>query len=110
LDTFPTERLLFLINDTTDLDFLLVTLHENWDNMAADSPNRTQACAPIRIHRLGTRFDRLMEVPSSAMKMGRSDSGEHPLLRATRLFSAMQSAIAREADCMLQLILHGIAG
>ncbi|HEX6033725.1 MAG TPA: hypothetical protein VFY83_04790 [Anaerolineales bacterium] len=102
--------MLFLVDNTTDLDFLLVTLRENWDNMAADSPNQTQASSPVRIYRLSKHIDRPMDVASFAKASGLSTPGEHPLLRTARLLSVTQSALSREANSMRKRILHWLAG
>ncbi|MGB8984487.1 MAG: hypothetical protein WCC12_21655 [Anaerolineales bacterium] len=102
LDMFPISRVLFLIDDTTDLEFLLATLRQNWDQMAVDSPNHTAIAAPIRIYRLSTRFDRLGEAYTSGQP------GEAAPLKALGAFSATQSGTTREVDCMIRLILEGV--
>jgi hypothetical protein len=52
VDRFPTRRILFLADDTTDMDFLLDTLKHQWDTMPATSPNYIDTPAPMRIYRL----------------------------------------------------------
>jgi len=51
-DCFPTRCTLFLVDDTTDMDFLVETLKQKWDTMPADSPNHTQTAAPVWIYKL----------------------------------------------------------
>jgi hypothetical protein len=108
LDLFPIQRVLFLADDTTDLDFLLKTLRQNWEHMATDSPNHAASAAPIRIYRLSTRFDRPLEGAILSNRAGASAAGELSSLKALGTLSAVQSGTAREMDCMLRLILEGV--
>jgi len=109
LDTFPINRVLFLIDETTDLDFLLATLRQNWDNMAVDSPNHAETAAPIRIYRLRTRFDRPLEGYIADPQGRQLIPGQTPSRTALGALSATQSTTAREVDCMIKLILEGVA-
>ena len=52
-DTFPIERMLFLVDETTELDFLRETLDQNWNNMSVASPNYATTSASVRIYQMG---------------------------------------------------------
>lgn len=108
LDSFPIHRILFLADDTTDLEFLLETLRQSWDHMAVDSPNHTGTATPIRIYRLSTRFDRPLEGAILSQQAGALASGEPSPLKSLGLLSSVQSGATREMDCMLRLILEGV--
>jgi len=56
IDKIDNRRFLFLIDDTTDLDFLYVSLEAAWKAMAADSPNRQRDDGLIRLFRLGQEY------------------------------------------------------
>lgn len=118
MDRFPTQRILFLIDKTTDLDFLLATLEKEWNTMCANSPNRNHAASPIRIYRLSIRLDDpflLRGTPSGrsitpeTLKKKKSGiSVETPgAIQAYRMFSALQTASAPEADCLIRLVVQG---
>jgi len=109
LDAFPIHRVLFLIDESTDLDFLLATLSKNWDNMTVDSPNRAERTAPVRIYRMSTRFDRPLEGYLLNRQGRHLIPGQTPSLEALGALSATQSTTARETECMLKLILEGVA-
>jgi hypothetical protein len=100
-DTFPIKRMLFLVDDTTEMDFLLATLNKNWNSMSVDSPNYRDASACVQIYQMGDllkRFNRI-ELPGSR---------QSPLSPFVRLVTTAQSEAAREANSMLRLILEGI--
>jgi len=48
IDVVPLERVLFVIDETTDEKFLRQTVQESWDRMSATSPNRSSA--PEQLH------------------------------------------------------------
>lgn len=52
VDRISMQRVLFRIDPTTDLDFLIDTLRQTWEAMVVDSPNHTEPTGPIRIFRL----------------------------------------------------------
>ncbi len=108
LDTFPIHRVLFLVDETTDLDFLLDTLRQSWECMATDSPNHTATVATIQIYRLSTRFDRPLGEAFIRQEAGESVPGGPASLKAWGALSSVQSGTAREVDCMLRLILEGV--
>jgi hypothetical protein len=100
-DTFPIKRMLFLVDDTTDLDFLLATINRSWNNMSVDSPNYSDASASVQIYQMGDLMERLTktELP---------EPRQNPLSPFLRLVTTAQSEAAHEADRMLRLILEGI--
>ncbi len=51
-DRFPSRRILFLVDDTTDMDFLTSMLKQKWNTMPAASPNHTTSASAIRIYKL----------------------------------------------------------
>ncbi len=108
LDTFPVSRVLFLVDQSTDLDFLLDTLRENWNHMAADSPNHTATGASVRIYRVSTRFDRPLEQAVLNGQVNPQVPGQPALVQAFSGLSAIQAQTAREVDCMVKLILESV--
>jgi hypothetical protein len=52
LDTVPLERVLLVVDHTTDHGFLADVLHQGWLHISADSPNRTDACPRVHLYHL----------------------------------------------------------
>jgi hypothetical protein len=100
-DTYPIKRILFLVDDTTDLDFLLETLKQNWSNMSIESPNYTDPSAAVRIYQMGDLNKRFS-------KMSLPGPREHPARSLLDIFTTAQSESAREVDSILRLILEDI--
>jgi hypothetical protein len=48
INVVPSERVLFVIDETTDEQFLHRTIQESWDRMSASSPN--QSSTPEQLH------------------------------------------------------------
>ncbi|HEX2080541.1 MAG TPA: hypothetical protein VHG08_22750 [Longimicrobium sp.] len=53
VDEVPLSRVILLVSDSTDMDFLRETLDGAWAQMAPGSPNRAVAHAPLRLFRTG---------------------------------------------------------
>jgi hypothetical protein len=53
----PLSRCVWVVDDSTDREFLLLTLHEAWQNLSADSPNHgsTPTAAPLHALSPGRR-------------------------------------------------------
>jgi hypothetical protein len=100
-DTFPLERILFLVANTTDLGFLLTTLKQNWNNLSVDSPNYVGASASVRIYQIGDLFERLNKTTLPGPR-------QNPLSPFLRLVTTAQAESAREVDSILRLILEDI--
>ena len=58
IDAVNLERVIFLIDDTTDLAFLHATLTSLWEQMSARSPNRSAAAPAARIYRIAAQSER----------------------------------------------------
>jgi hypothetical protein len=52
LDTVPLERVLLVVDHTTDHGFLAEVLHQGWLHVSGDSPNRTDASPRVRVYHL----------------------------------------------------------
>ena len=52
LDAVRLERLLLVVDHTTDEGFLTVVLRQGWVHISASSPNRTDASPRVRLYRL----------------------------------------------------------
>ena len=86
IDKIDSRRFLFLIDDTTDLDFLHTSLGTAWKAMAADSPNRQRDGGSIGLFRLGQEY---------VIKEGQR--------------RASLEAVAKDAACVMQLLCEGAA-
>lgn len=119
MDRIPTQRMLFLIDKTTNLDFLLATLEKEWNTMSADSPNRNSAASPVRIYRLSAQLDDpfLLSGASSGRsitpqtlkkeKSPISIKAETPVaIQAYHMFNTLQTVSAPEADCLIRLVVQ----
>jgi hypothetical protein len=51
INVVPLERVVFVIDDTTDEQFLRQTVQESWEKMRPDSPNRSSTPAQLRLFR-----------------------------------------------------------
>jgi hypothetical protein len=51
IDVFPLERVVFVIDDTTDEEFLRQTIQAVWDQMKPSSPNRLATPEQLRLCR-----------------------------------------------------------
>ena len=49
LDRVELDRTVFLVDETTDQEFLRSTLEAQWQQLAADSPNRTLRAPTLRL-------------------------------------------------------------
>jgi hypothetical protein len=58
LDQIPMQRIILLINDSTDMSVLKDILAQSWNDMAADSPNRDTAEPRIRVYHIGGPSER----------------------------------------------------
>ena len=58
LDQFSTSRLVFLINDTTDMDVLQRIINDAWNTRSPESPNRPDAEPRIRCIHTGVMPER----------------------------------------------------
>ena len=56
LDAVRLERLLLVVDHTTDEVFLTQVLQQGWVRISASSPNRTDACPRVRLYRLDCVF------------------------------------------------------
>jgi hypothetical protein len=100
-DTFPIKRILFLADQTTDLDFLLETLNQHWKNLLIDSPNFMDDSATVRIYQIGDFLERLQSTELPGPR-------QNPMSPFLRLVTTAQSESAREVDAILRLILEDI--
>lgn len=85
VDKIDRTRFLLLIDGTTDMDFLHVTLQSAWAAMAADSPNRRPDGGPVRIFYLEQEY------------VKGKDGGPQADLKA----------IVKDAACLMQLLCAG---
>jgi hypothetical protein len=53
LDTVPLDRILLVVDDTTDDGFLTDVLQQGWLHVSTDSPSRTDAHPRVRVYHLG---------------------------------------------------------
>ena len=60
LDTVDLERVVFLVDDTTDRSFLEATLHRLWHGVASESPNRRAQSPAARLFHAGDHSGRLI--------------------------------------------------
>lgn len=60
IDIVPLERILLLIDGSTDRDFLLQTLQTLWSRAAPDSPNRSRSDPRLRIVDIGRHVEHVM--------------------------------------------------
>jgi hypothetical protein len=72
INMMPLERVLFIVDDTTDEAFLRPTLQQSWDRMKETSPNRLSKTGLLRLFRLENLRDhnlqRLLHALSMAAK------------------------------------------
>jgi hypothetical protein len=106
VDRLPMQRVLFLIDSTTDLDFLIDTLRQSWETMVVDSPNQRGPASPIRIFRLSLQFSLPVLEGINSMTADRALEID-PNVKASDLLSNPQKWTAQEVDNMLRLILQG---
>jgi hypothetical protein len=63
IEVMPLERLLFLIDDTTDELFLRQTVQQSWHRISPTSPNRLSPSGQLRLFRFtGSRIDELQQL------------------------------------------------
>ena len=58
LDTMPLDRIVLVVDDTTDEPYLRTALHKSWEKIAADSPNHTDPAPRIRLFNLDRTGER----------------------------------------------------
>ncbi len=52
VDSVDLNRVIFLVDNTTDRDFLESALQRLWQNMSADSPNQSSVSPKVRLYRI----------------------------------------------------------
>jgi hypothetical protein len=57
INMMPLERVLFIVDDTTDEAFLRQTLQRSWDRRKATSPNRRSESEILHLFRLDSLGD-----------------------------------------------------
>lgn len=77
LDSVPLERVLFLVDDTSDRGFLEEILQEGWTRMRADSPNRRSARAEARLLHVDPRKARNVRGLLKLLFTARGADGPH---------------------------------
>jgi hypothetical protein len=58
LDGVDLERVVLLVDDTTDQAFLETTLHDLWRNLSVESPNRLAVAPTVRLFRIVSQSER----------------------------------------------------
>jgi hypothetical protein len=61
INMMPLERVLFVVDDTTDESFLRQTLQQSWDRMKETSPNRRSGSGLLHLFRLEGLRDRELQ-------------------------------------------------
>jgi hypothetical protein len=52
INVVPVERIVFVVDDTTDERFLRQTVQQSWDRMKLTSPNRSSTSGQLRLFRV----------------------------------------------------------
>ena len=104
VDRISMQRVLFLIDSTTDLDFLIDTLRQNWEMMATDSPNHRGPTCPIRIFRITMRTE--VPVLEGMDSMTAASMQPMPTFKISDLTNPKKWG-PHELDNMLRLIVQG---
>jgi hypothetical protein len=72
MNTVPLKRIVFVVDDTTDEEFLRQTVEKSWDRMRATSPNRASTPERLRLFRFtgaqSGELRQLLRVLSGAAK------------------------------------------
>lgn len=109
VDRFPSQRILFLADETTDMDFLITTLKQKWDTMPAISPNHIVSAAPIRIYKL---FSGVQAFTEALHAMGATTDDKEAikkLLNNRAGLNAIQSRVGGDNENMLKLFFETAA-
>jgi hypothetical protein len=106
VDRLSMQRVLFLVDPTTDLDFLIDTLRQSWEMMAVDSPNQAGTTGPIRIFRI-TMWTSVPVLEGMDSMMADRSTELEPTFRVADLTNPKKWG-PRELDNMLRLILQGV--
>jgi hypothetical protein len=74
ISVVPLERVVFVIDQTTDEKFLRQTVEASWDRMSPTSPNRSSTPERLQLFRFtgshGGEFQHLLAALSKAAKRG----------------------------------------
>jgi hypothetical protein len=74
ISVVPLERVVFVIDQTTDEKFLRQTVEASWDRMSPTSPNRSSTPELLQLFRFtgshGGKFQHLLTILSNAAKRG----------------------------------------
>jgi hypothetical protein len=74
INIVPLERVVFVIDQTTDEKFLRQTVEGSWDRMSPTSPNRSSTPERLQLFRFtgshGGEFQHLLAALSNAAKRG----------------------------------------
>lgn len=73
MSAVPTARVALLVDATTDMQALRVTLESAWTHMRPDSPNRREEAAPIRLLRVSG--DGVADVPTVVAELAAAAAG-----------------------------------
>jgi hypothetical protein len=72
INVVPMERVVFVVDETTDEEFLRQTLQECWERMKPTSPNRSSTLGQLRLFRFtgshGGELRQLLYVLCGAVK------------------------------------------
>jgi hypothetical protein len=72
INVVPVERIVFVVDDTTDERFLRQTVQQSWDRMKLTSPNRSSTSGQLRLFRVtgshGAELRRLLRALCDAAK------------------------------------------
>src|SRR5215216_2154617 len=82
INVVPLERALFIIDETTDEQFLRQTIRGAWDTMSPTSPNRSSTPKQLRLVRFSGSHDgelqHLLAALSNAAKSGTVGDEDKP--------------------------------
>jgi hypothetical protein len=83
-DRMPTDRVLYLIDDSTDLDFLLETLQQTWDTMPTASPNHIECPAPVTFYKIRlSNPDDMQNMVRLFFKMASQPAAHHDIVQSS---------------------------